>query len=176
LKYQRPDGEKMNECWHGGGGGRCDTNSVFEKKRWLHEGAAYFESSKQFGRKMIVVIRMPCGSMVVQAFIVPRIGVALGVAEPAATLVLTFIARVRAPNTELPSRNGIDATKAMRLAVGAADADAIFERVCDILRNRKGSVWNEETFRFSVQSFYLLAVHVFADVAFECKNAAAATE
>jgi hypothetical protein len=114
--------------------------------------------------------------MVAQTLVVPRIGVALAVTETAAALVLTFVACVRAPNTILPSRYGIDATKAMRFAVGAADADAVFERVCYVLQNRKDSVKNKETFGVSVQSFYLLAVHVLADVAFECKNAAAATK
>ena len=86
--------------------------------------------------------------MVAQTLVVPRIGVALAVTETAAALVLTFVACVRAPNTILPSRYGIDATKAMRFAVGAADADAVFERVRYVLQIRKDSVKNQEIFGF----------------------------
>ena len=83
---------------------------------------------------MIVVIGVPCRDVVAQALAVPGVGVTLAVAETGTALVLALVATVRAPGAELSTRDGVDAAKAVRLAVGAADADAVLERVGNVLR------------------------------------------
>ena len=83
---------------------------------------------------MIVVVRLPCRDVVAQALIVPRVSVTLVVAKTSEALVLTFVATVRTPSAELPTRNGVNAAKAVRLAVRTTNADAVFEGVGNILQ------------------------------------------
>ena len=83
---------------------------------------------------MVVVLGVPRGNVVGKTFIVPSVGVALRIAEAAAAFVLRFIACVRSPSAELAAGYRVDATKAVRLAGGAADAHAVLERVGDVLQ------------------------------------------
>ena len=83
---------------------------------------------------MIVVIRVPSGGVVVQAFLVPSICVALPVSQAAPTFILGFVACVRAPNAELPARYGVDAAEAVRFAVRAADAHSVFKGIRNVLQ------------------------------------------
>ena len=96
--------------------------------------AAYFESSKQFCSEMVVVLGVPRRGMVGEAFIVPSISIALSITEATAAFLFCFTACVRSPSAELTSRNRVDATKAVWFTVGAANANAVFERIGDVLQ------------------------------------------
>ena len=95
--------------------------------------AAYFESSKQLCSEMVVVLGVPRRNMVGETFVIPSISIPLSITEATAAFLFCFTTRVRSPSAELTSRNGVDAAKAVWFTVGAANADAVFERIGDVL-------------------------------------------